>query len=500
MFRFSPFRKNLDSLVAAAAGFFIIFMFTRHSGIGMCPDGVAFTTTAEHVVNKGQLRDFTGMPLVNFPAFYPLFLAAMMKLTGSGIMSFAPFLNAFLFAIIIYLAGNIMEQFRYRSKWYKAALLSCIVLSPGLLEDYSMLWAETLFVLFILLFLSAMLRYFQTNSRKALIAAAVITALACVTRYAGVTIIATGGLFILLNSTLTWKRRWIDLGIFALISPLLLVINLWRNYNVNGTLTGDRELSLTSFVQNSHDAGMVFSDWLPFLHENYNAAEWVTFLLLLGLAFLCLRYFFRDRGIKGYENMAAIFSLVYILFMIVTASLSRFETLNSRFMSPVFIPLLWCGSSWVLSVSQQSKAAKKGMFVAGALLFIAFQYNQLDADYETWDGVKDAGIPGYTEDQWTKSETVLFIQNDSLPFKKNYTIYSDAYDAIYYFTKRPGEFLPHKESKKEIQQFLNNPHCYLVWFNDGENTDLVDTTFVTHVKKMKLLKQFDDGVIYGFGE
>jgi hypothetical protein len=33
-------KKNIDSLIAAAAGFFIIFLFTRHSGIGVCPDGV----------------------------------------------------------------------------------------------------------------------------------------------------------------------------------------------------------------------------------------------------------------------------------------------------------------------------------------------------------------------------------------------------------------------------------------------------------------------------
>ena len=54
--------------------------------------------------------------------------------------------------------------------------------------------------------------------------------------------------------------------------------------------------------------------------------------------------------------------------------------------------------------------------------------------------VKDAGIPGYTEDQWTKSETVQFIERNALPFKKNYTVYSDAYDAIYWFTGRPENF------------------------------------------------------------
>jgi len=40
----------------------------------------------------------------------------------------------------------------------------------------------------------------------------------------------------------------------------------------------------------------------------------------------------------------------------------------------------------------------------------------------------------------------------------------------------------------------------MVWFNDGVNFDLVDLSFITRVKKMKLVKQFSDGAIYQYGE
>ena len=52
MFRLSSFNKNIDSLVAAATGFFIIFLFTRHGGIGIEPDGVVYITTAENLHSK----------------------------------------------------------------------------------------------------------------------------------------------------------------------------------------------------------------------------------------------------------------------------------------------------------------------------------------------------------------------------------------------------------------------------------------------------------------
>lgn len=501
MFQFSSFKKNTDSLAAAAAGFIIIFLFTRHGGIGICPDAVVYLSAAENLQANGKLTDFTHNAVVDFPAFYPLFLCGLMLLTGLKPLLFAPVLNSLLFAVIIYFSGQIMEQFSHRSKWYKRAVLSCIVLSPCLLEVYSMLWSETLFIVWLLLFMMAMHRYFQSYSRKALIAAAVIASLASVTRYAGVTIIATGAILLLLDTKLPLRRKLTDVLLYSAISPLLLIINLARNYTVSGTITGLREKSIRTLSENTHDAGSVFYDWIPFLHGHYTGAGWMAVFLIAGLAFVCMKQFLRNRRLTTYESMAAGFSLLYVLFMIVSASISRFEILNSRFLSPLFIPLVWCGSNWIISVSQRTSHSKKKWLMAlGVIIFLSFQYNQLDADYETWDGVKDAGIPGYTEDQWKYSETVQFIQKDSLPFQKSYTIYSNAYDAVHFFTGRPGKFLPHKEFSQEVQGFLNDRHCYMVWFTDGENPDLVDLAFITNIKKMKLLKQFSDGAIYEYDE
>jgi len=501
MFSISSFKKNIDSFIAAIAGFIIIFLFTRHGGIGISPDSVVYSTAAENLKANTVFKDFTGNAVVNFPILYPLFLSAVMRITSLKLFLLAPYLNAFLFAAVIYLSGNIMEQFSHKSKWFKVAVLSCIVLSPGLLEDYSMLWSETIFIFLQLLFMTLMHRYFQFHSRKVLIAAAMIASLACITRYAGITIIATGGLVILMDTKLRWRKKLVDLALFSFISPLLLVINLARNYFTTGTLTGFRERSLTPFIKNMHDTGSVFCDWLSFLHATPPIAKGVGILIILALVFTCVQQFMSKRRIADYIAMSAVFSLLYILFMIIMASISRFEELDSRFISPAFIPLLWCGSYWLISFPQQSKSHhKKWWTMAGLVIFLLFQYNQLRNDYETWDEVKDDGIPGYTEDDWKFSDTVQFIEADSLPFKKNYTIYSDAPDAVYFFTSRHAKYLPHKEFKNEVQEFVNDPECYLVWFTNEEDSDLLELQFIDRVKKMKLLKKFSDGAIYEFDE
>jgi hypothetical protein len=499
MFQFSSIKKNIDSIVAAVAGFIIIFLFTRHGGIGVWPDSVVYLTTAENLHVNGKLVDFAQNAVVEFPAFYPFLLNALILITGLKPLVFAPVLNAMLFALIIYLSGNIIEQYSRHSKWYKIAILSCIVLSPGLLEIYSMLCSETLFLLWLLLFMMAMHHYFRSHNRKALIAAAVIASLVSVTRYAGITIIGTGGILLLLNMNLPLRRKLQDIILYSAISPLLLIINLARNYTISGTMTGNRERSLTTVYENLHNVGSVLYDWLPFLNGHYNGVEWLVKFLILTLAFVCIKQFLKYHCLITYENMAAVFSLLYILFMVVTASITRFETLTSRFLSPVFIPLIMWGSNWIVSSSRRiSHTQRKWLVAFGAIFFLSFQYGQLAADYETWDGVKDAGIPGYTEDQWKYSETVIFIQKDSIPFKKGYTIYSDANDAIYFFTRRQGNSLPHKESYSQLMQFLNDRYCYVVWFNDGEDPDLVGLDYITKIKKMKLFKQFSDGAIYEY--
>jgi hypothetical protein len=492
------FKRNIDSLLFAATGFIIILLFTKHSGIGVEPDSVVYFSAAENLHATGALTDFMHKPVVVFPAFYPFFLSGISVLTGLRPLIFAPILNALLFAVIIYLSAWIMDRFLFRSLWYKWAILCCIVLSPCLLEVYSMMWSETIFILLIFLFIIALHNYFQSYSRKVLIAVAVIASLASITRYAGIVIIAAGGILLVLDMKMPLRRKITDLFLYVVVSPLLLIINLVRNYFVGPTLTGMRETSITSLRTNLHHVGSVFYDWLPFLRGHYSEAGWMAVFIFVSLTWMCLKQFSRNKRVATYEAIAGSFALVYLVFIVTIASISRFETLNSRFLAPAFIPLVWGCTCWITKLHVCIPGSgKKWIAVLGAIVFLSFQYGQLSADAETWEGVKDAGIPGYTEDSWRYSETIQFIQKDSLPFKQGYTVYSNANDAVYFFTGRDGKFLPRKDRELDVQEFLQCSQCYVVLFEIEETPDNYHIDLVTRVKKMKLLKQFSDGAIYG---
>src|SRR5580698_7378875 len=90
-------KNNLDALIPAAVGFAIIFIYTRHSGIGVSPDSVTYLSVARNIHGHGTVVDFDNRPLVIFPVFYSGFLSLLMFLTGDDPLSFGATLNCLMF-------------------------------------------------------------------------------------------------------------------------------------------------------------------------------------------------------------------------------------------------------------------------------------------------------------------------------------------------------------------------------------------------------------------
>ena len=483
-------------MIAAAIGFAIIQVFSHHSGIGVSPDSVTYISAARNLYAGRGLIGFDNQSMVVFPAFYSIFLATMIFITRLDPVIFGSVMNGLLFAILLYLCGAIMNGFYFFSRWYKRILLSCLVLSPCLLEIYSMLWTETLFILLLIFFMIAIRNYFQKHTTGSLIAVSVIVAFACVTRYAGVALMCTGGLLLILDGKIKSGKKIINVIIFSIISNSLLFLNIARNISVSGVATGVRQKGNTPLIQNIYYFGSILCDWLPVPKNNLTA-----FILTIAFILICLLTFvllFRNP-VKGYsyESIASAICVVYTSFMLLSATVSRYEQFTNRLLSPLFIPLLWSMSYWFPSFANKFTLIKRaGIIGLGLLLMAVFQNYQLAADYETYDGVKDAGIPGYTEDPFPQLDIVVFMQKNNNIFKRKYAVYSNAGDAFYFFTGKPGQLLPQVVFPEDVQKFYDENHLYVVWFNDVNNPDLLSLQNILANKKMTLVQQFNSGAIY----
>ncbi|MDB5015747.1 MAG: hypothetical protein JWQ84_579 [Mucilaginibacter sp.] len=488
--------KNIDSLIAALIGFFAIYMFTQYSGVGLSPDSVMYASTATNIQAHGSLITFNKTPLVFFPVFYPFFLGVIQFITSTNPIKAGAMIDCFLFAAVIFTSGWIMEKFLSHSRIYKWIILIAVILSPGLLEIYTYLWSETLFILEVLFFIIAYRRYLQTHSIKSLIWVAIIAAISCITRYAGVTVIGAGGLMLLLDNKLPVKKKAGHILLFGFIGISLLVGNLILNRINTGLSTGTREPSITPFFDNLYYFGTVICDWGSLNKTTYPFAPWIAAITLLSLIGILAWKTFKGR-INSYENIVIAFALVYGLFIVISASISRYERINSRLLAPMFIPLLIACTSWVPDVLKLIRSNLKYVLSGVAIvLMLAFEYATLKVDLQRYDDEGDYGIPGYSDDDWNKSEFVVYLKQHHDMFKPGIPIYSDANEAVYLFTGMPSVLIPHKFFTTDVQKFYTQKRFYLIWFDNLYNTELVGLPDIMKNKKLTKIGAAKEGEIY----
>jgi hypothetical protein len=500
--KLSPYLKNLDSLIAAIIGYYAIYLFTSYSGVGLSPDSIMYASTATNLQAHGSILTFNKTPLVFFPVFYPFFLGVIQFISRFDPITAGSVTNSCLFAAVIFTTGWILENFTSHARIYKWLILIAIILSPGLLEIYSFLWSETLFIFESLLFIIAYRHYLQTHTTKALLIAAFITAITCITRYAGITIVGTGCLMLLLDNELPIKKKIKHMLIYGFVSISLLVANLVMNRINTGLSTGTREPSITPFIDNLHYFGTVICDWAAFrtdAADPYAAPiTSIIFICLIGI----LAWKTYKRSIDHVENIVIAFAVVYGLFIVISASISRYERINSRLIAPMFIPLLIACTSWVPDVLRliKTKAVKYALSVIAVILMMAFEYSAYQVDYQRYDDECDYGVPGYSDDSWNKSEFVVYLRKHQHMFKPGIPIYSDADEAVYLFTGMSSTLIPHKLQTAAVQKFYGEKRFYLIWFDNLYNSELISLPDIMAHKKLVKVGSAKEGEIYYYDE
>ncbi|HLZ87095.1 MAG TPA: hypothetical protein VKQ52_07645, partial [Puia sp.] len=383
---------------------------------------------------------------------------------------------------------------------YKLLLLVFIVLSPCLLEIYSMIWSETVYLLLSVLFIIAAHGYFQTHSMRQLLGMALVAALASVTRYAGVSLVALGGLLLLCDGRLRWGARKLGhIALYGVVAVSFLALNLYRNLRLTQTLTGYREPGLTPFGDNLHGFGSVLADWLPFFNEHYQAAPFLAVLFILLITGIFLYRLVRRRDFFSYNNLSLSYFVVYTTFILVTATVSRFQALDSRLLSPLFLPWLWGSTQWIPAALNRCPSRWKKPAIAISLIAAGcFIYGEIRTFRDNWEGIHYAGIPGYTENNWRQSETMAWLREHRDSLEKAGPIYSDAFEGLWFLADLRSDLIAHKDNPEDIKYMLRENHFSVVWFDDAVNDDLISIDYMRSRKQLVRELHFKDGAVYFF--
>jgi hypothetical protein len=489
--------KHLDTFLATILGMATVLYLTQHGGLGISPDSIYYISAAHSLREGHGFMQFDDTPFVLFPLVYPSFLALVELISANDIVIMAPYLNALLFGTTIFLSGTMLEKMNLRKlvKWF---LLAFIALSPSLLEIYTMLWSEALFITEILLFIWVCFYYFENSSLKNLILLALIAAIAADTRLAGVTIIATGGLLILLSHDSKGWPKWKHIILYSIISSSLLGINLLRNFLVATSFTGARQKGDTSFLTNVKYFGEVIGSWLLLYKIPFFNALWMGLFFIIGITSIFLYRYLKNKEHNSFEKIAACFTLVYSLFMLLSATFSKYETINNRLLAPFFIPLLFTIGFYIISFIQWLQQPRwKYMFIglfAFAGLFSVISYYKAAVAMQAEN--KEGGIGGYGEDGWVYSDLLATLKKESQYFNMGIPVYSNASHAVYFFTKRHLSILPETKHANDLQKFYQLPQNILIWLNNEENPAIESLEQINKHKNLTVLKQCKDGFIF----
>jgi hypothetical protein len=491
------FTHYWDALIASSLVFVLISLFTQHSGIGISPDSVQYLSVANHIAERFAFTDFNNEPFVLFPLGYPIFLSLIKCISPIAITYSLPIINALIFSAILFCCSYILKASTKLNGLYRLLVLVLLACSPALLEVYTMLWSETLFILISLFFILAAKKYLDQSSLSSLILLACVAAIGFSVRYVGIVFVLSGCLLILFHPQLKFKQKLLHGLLMGFTGASLALFNLARNAMVSGTYTGVRQKATRGFWENLYDIGGVISYWFP-IAETWQQIAFALILIFLLITFLLVAYHcIQAQYYHRYSTIIALFFLVYVLFMLIIASISRFETLSSRLLSPVYIPIiLLLAFLFDRLMTGKIKTIRTLIIILFLGLYGCIQHHQYKLNTDTWEGVGFAGIPGYSEDQWTQSPMIAYIKKDVKKYQP--IVFANANDALYYLSGIHTVALPHKDIPKEIEQFKTNKHFYLIWFFYGENKDLIDLAFILQQKKPIASWQFKDGIIYRF--
>jgi hypothetical protein len=251
-----PRRLWLVLTVALALMGLVLILFHTRNGPGITGDSVHYVMGAENLLDgRGYARTSGGgeaIPITAFPPGYSWVLAAGGLLTDD-LFEIGRWLSGLLFGATIGLTSLIVYQ--QISKLAPAIFAAgLIILSEDLIQIFSWVMSEPVFIVLMLLAVLGLSRYLETGQRGILIASAILAVASTLVRYVGLSLLGASVIAILILGRGKLLRRFIDSVVFASISAIPLVLWFSRNAALGGSLT-NRALG---FHPLPGDLGLVF--------------------------------------------------------------------------------------------------------------------------------------------------------------------------------------------------------------------------------------------------
>ena len=418
-------------VAAAALGAGLVFLRLASYGPSVGSDAAHYIVAARNLLAGEGLIGLGGGPLVHWPPLYPALLA------GGGLFGVDPYavagpLNAIIFGLTILVAGWWLRRHLHSRLLWLWGCLS-IALALPLAEIASHALSEAVFILFVTLALMQVDAHLRGGGCVALVRVAAFSALACLTRYMGASLILAV-VPMLLAARVAPREKIKRIAVYTLIAAAPVALWLLRNFLIAGSMTGERGRGFYSF------------DFIVGEALRIAAKDWwlvgLTAPVLLALVMVACHGFWRradrKRGTAVASDVAwgpfcvfGGFALAYLTLLIAAMmSGGTWYGLQWRYVAPVYIPLLFAALLLDGALQYARRRAPRGIVprrwgvqaigAGGTLTVVLMLALSLQAallvalharDIPFWNA---GARQEYGEQRWRNSESVQYIREAAL--------------------------------------------------------------------------------------
>jgi len=457
----------LTALGLIALGAMGLILYSTPEGLGLSDDSIGYIAGARSIISGQGYREAwlaSNGPVTHFPPGFSLLLA-LIGLSGLDPLRGARFLNAALFGANAFLLGII--GWRMTNSHAAGVVLALLfAVNASLFNAHAVAMSEPLYIFFSL---AAFLTFSysgveqltcpvgavplavassRTPEKNAwLIATGILTSLAYLTRYAGLALLATFLVALILLHD-TWKKRLTSAAIFiASTLPFLIGWGI-RNMIVADNATNRKLVyhplsaeNIETGIYNISEFLVPVETWrralvkIPNLFSSLIAI--ITLALLVWVIYKGLKKFLQPA--TEYPEILSFTSGLYIFGYLasIVSSMMLFDASTKfklRILSPVYVALLVLLVLFGHWLWQNRSTLLRGLITLLAIAVLALSAY----DTSTFVTRLHKGGQGYASFQWYDSKAMAFLKQ--LP--EGTRIYTNQPGPVYLYTGRPSYVLP----------------------------------------------------------
>jgi 4-amino-4-deoxy-L-arabinose transferase-like glycosyltransferase len=506
-------------LLLAFAGLCTV-LHANSIAVGVSPDSAIYITSAQSLLRGDGLSIPTGIdspsPMTHFAPLYPTLLG-LLGTTGLDLNSLAKGLNAILFFSTLLLTGFVVLQ-NGQKFWLLAPSASLFLLvSEDMLTIHSYAWSEPLFISLSILGCYLFGHYLWKPSSLKLAASIGLLSLAFLTRYAGVAVLPTIFLGVLLfQQDRPQKRvlRSVGLSLACAIPSLLWFI---RNYILSSNLS-DRNLVYHPLASHDYRNGLdTVSNWILPGRITGDLRDYLV-ILFLGAATILIGYGLFKIRVRAQEQKAwklgqilpflfAIFSLSYLLMLVFTI---LFVDAQSTFEYRLLSPLLISGTilTFFILPGNFKKIPWPVQLILGLFFLLVVGFNMVHS-LKFVSKAHNGSFKMYAGKGWLEADIIQHVRD----MPEGASIYSNGDEAINYIVGRPAARFPQKSDPfssqvnpnyrqeiEQMQEILQERDGFIVCFSGMTwRGYLPDCEELEAILPLKIHWAGDEGWIYTLG-